>query len=219
MPSKFDVTQFVESDVPTTPTASAFAAPVNRPPTRAELDAKVGDAQARLAELKRAQDELERERAALEEARRRQNEFQTGHAEMQQHLTRGLGLLEEAEFAARRDAEQLAKTVLGLRDALTKVQSITPEAWNRDNWSVELTRALTTLENARMEWNSARLKWSVLGDTPPAPTDGTTPAAPLAAGLPGAPQDFWQLCKLGLALTWPIVLVGGAILAVLLLRR
>ena len=217
MPSKFDASQFVESDVPTTPSAAAFATPVNRPPTRAELDAKVGDAQARLAELKRAQEELERERAGLEEARRRQNEFQTGREEMAHHLTRGLGLLDEAEFAARRDAEQMAKSIAGLRDALAKVQAINQEAWNRDNWNVELTRALTTIENARMEWNTARLKWPALGDNLPAPATGAS--ASIAAGLPTVPQDFWQLCRTGLALTWPLVLVGGAILIVLLLRR
>lgn len=218
MSSKLDASQFVEGEVPTTPSASAFAAPVNRPPTRAELDAKVGDAQARLADLKRAQDELERERAALEEARRRQNEFTTGREEMQHHLTRGLALLEEAEFTARRDAEQMARTISGMRDALGKVQAISQESWTRDNWNVELTRALTTLENARMEWNAARLKWPSLADDPPATTANPATAAPSAPGLPAAPQDFWQLCKTGLALTWPLVLVGGAILAVLLLQ-
>ena len=73
------------------------------------MDRKVVEAQQKLAELKRAQEELERERAGLEELRRRQTEFQTGRQEIIQHLMRGLGLLEEAEFAARRDAEQMVE--------------------------------------------------------------------------------------------------------------
>src|SRR5213594_1949776 len=82
---------------------------VNRPPTREELDSRVGETQQRLMELKRMQEDLERERATLEEARRRRSEFQTGREEVLQNLTRGLGLLEEAEFNSRRDAEQLTR--------------------------------------------------------------------------------------------------------------
>jgi hypothetical protein len=36
------------------------------------------------------------------------------------NLTRGLGLLEEAEFNTRRDAEQMVKTIGDFRDALEK---------------------------------------------------------------------------------------------------
>src|SRR5207247_5102279 len=130
------------------------------------VDLKVTEAQQKLTELKRAQEELERERASLEELRRRQAELQTGRQEMIHNLTRGLGLLEEAEFTARRDAEQMAKAIGDLRDALTKVEAIHEETWTKDNFNVELTRALTAIENARMEWNGARLKFSVLSGAP-----------------------------------------------------
>jgi len=86
---------------------------------------------------------------------------------------------------------------------------------------VELTRALTTLENARMEWNGARLKFPLLS--------GSTPesAAPGASVLPPAPSlfathSFGELCRLGFALTWPVAFVGVLVLAALvalLLRR
>ena len=169
-----------------------------------------------LARLKRAQEELERERASLEELRRRQAEFQTGRDEMLQNLTRGIGLLQEAEFTARRDAEQLARTLADFSDALNKVQSLSEQQWTKDDYNVELTRALTTLENARMEWNSARLKFAVLNGPNPgeiAPPSGTRPAEMLAS------QSLPQLFKLGLALTWPLVLLGLAIFLTLFLRR
>src|SRR5207247_7807555 len=136
--------------------AASSAGGAGRPPTREELGSRVTETQQRLMELKRAQEELERERAALEEARRRRTEFQTGREEMLQSLTRGVGFLEEAEFNARRDAEQLAKTLGALREALTKVQTIHEETWTQENYNVDLTRALTVLDNARMEWNAAR---------------------------------------------------------------
>src|SRR5687768_276188 len=106
MASHYDPSDFVDSDFednrkgPFSGTVTASApSDSNRPPTREELDGKVSEAQIRLAELKRAQEDLERERANLEETRRRQIEFQTGRDEMSQALVRGLGLLEEAEFS------------------------------------------------------------------------------------------------------------------------
>src|SRR5690348_6566608 len=109
MPTEFDASDFVDSDFQPSRKAtytSTMTAPRDdseRPPTREEVDSRVSETHSKLAELKRAQEELERERANLEELRRRQVEFQTGRDEMLQNLTRGLGLLEESEFAARRD--------------------------------------------------------------------------------------------------------------------
>jgi hypothetical protein len=232
MSAPLDDTDFVDHDMELgqkarmqpapmgTPGASAVA---GRPPTRDELESRVNEAQTRIAELRRAQEELERERAALDEARRRRQEFETGRAEMLDHLTRGIGLLEKAEFEARRDAEQMTKTLGGFREALSLVQGIAESAWTQENWKGELTKALTTIENARMEWNSARLKWTVL--------DGASASAESGAKKFGGPTtggSIWaegrsltDLCKLGLALTWPLALsvlvVGGLFL--LLWRR
>jgi hypothetical protein len=209
MAGPHDSSEFIDTDF--SATKSSFGAP-----TRDETDRKVVEAQQKLVELKRAQEELERERAGLEELRRRQTEFHTGREEIVQNLTRGLGLLEEAEFAARRDAEQMVKTLADFRAALDKVQAIHDETWTKENFQMELTRALTTIENARMEWNSARLKISALaGETKRAaePLDKNRTTSP-AAGL--ADLSFAQLCKIGLAMTWPLLLALLAALGVFL---
>ena len=223
MAAEYDTTEFVDTDFQTQKSPFANPAPSGDPlraPTREEVDRKVVEAQQKLAELKRAQEGLERERAALEELRRRQNEFQTGRQEMVHSLTRGLGLLEEAEFNARRDAEQMVKTVADFRDALDKLQAIHDEAWNKETFSIELTRALTTIENARMEWNAARLKFPILSGEIPA--DAEAENAPAPAASPFTTHNFGELCKFGLALTWPLALVTlaalGLMLAVLLRR-
>src|SRR5213595_3250940 len=216
MASEFDETDFVDGDFHT-PRKSPFASSTGgagRPPTREELDSRVSETQQRLLELKRAQEELERERAALEEARRRRTEFQTGREEILQSLTRGVGFLEEAEFNARRDAEQMARTLGELREALTKVQTIHEETWTQENYNVEVTRALTVIDNGRMEWNAARLKWPLLSG-PAAPEENPAPAAN-TTGPSLESLDFFQLCKLGLAFTWPLVLVTLAALGVLI---
>ena len=221
MASDYDATEFVDTDFQAQKSPSGASAPNDpfRAPTRDEVDRKVVEAQQKLAELKHAQEDLERERAALEELRRRQTEFQTGRQEMIHHLTRGLGLLEEAEFNARRDAEQMVKTVADFRDALDKIQAIHDDTWTKDNFSIELTRGLTTIENARMEWNAARLKFSVLdGEAKEAAGPGEAPAPAVS---PFASMSFGELCRFGLAMTWPLVLALAAlgVLVAVLMRR
>jgi hypothetical protein len=221
MSAQHDAGEFIDSDFQATrPSASpmppAGAAPSNRPPTREEIEALVSEKQIKLAELKRAQEALERERAGLEELRRRQVEFQTGREEMLQHLTRGIGLLEEAELNARRDTECMARTLAEFREAVQKVKSINEQTWTSENHSVELTSAATTIENARMEWNAARLKFPLLAGAP-----ASAPAPSAEARRPVFPPetDLAQLCKIGLALSWPLVLLLAGIFAVLLWRH
>ena len=185
MSSKFDPADFVDDDFQarkTAHSASTTGVVALRAPSRDEVDSKVVEAQQKLAELKRAQEDLERERASLEETRRRQMEFQTGRQEMVQNLTRGLGLLEEAEFAARRDAEQM-------------------------------TRALTAIENARMEWNGARLKFPILSGQKKE-HNSENGAAPAPVPSPLHERSFGQLCKMGLAFTWPLAVIGLVALGV-----
>jgi chromosome segregation ATPase len=221
MSSDFDPADFVDSDfqaqklhhAAALSTATPGASP--RAPTREEVDSKVTEAQQKLTELKRAQEELERERASLEETRRRQMEFQTGRQEIVHDLTRGLGLLEEAEFTARRDAEQMAKVLTDFRDALSKIESVHEETWTKDNFNVELTRALTAIENARMEWNAARLKFPVLsGQNPGMKQAATIEKTPKQSPL--GSHSFGELCKFGLALTWPLAIVALAALITLI---
>jgi len=208
MAGPHDSSEFIDTEF------TAHKAPYAAP-TRDDTDRRVVEAQQKLVELKRAQEELERERAGLEELRRRQTEFQTGRQEIFQQLTRGVGLLEEAEFAARRDAEQMAKTLADFRDALAKVQAIREEAWTKESFQMELTRALTTVENARMEWNSARLKIPALaGET--RTTVAGAPAGPASAAPLPFELDFGRCCRLGLAFTWPLLLAALGILGALI---
>ena len=215
MAAEYDSTEFVDTDFQThkSPFAAATSAtdPL-RAPTRDEVDRKVVEAQQKLAELKRAQENLERERSSLEELRRRQSEFQTGRQEMIHNLTRGLGLLEEAEFNTRREAEQMVKTIADFRDALTKIEAVRDETWTKENFSTELTRALTAIENARMEWNTARLKLPAL--SPEALKKTEVETAPQTTSSPLTGLSFGELCKIGLAMTWPLVLVALGALGV-----
>lgn len=222
MATGFDASEFVDREFEAAQTSfrgattmNATTDDANRAPTRDEVDSKVGDVQSKLAELKRAQAALEQERGALEETRRRQTEFTTGRHEVIHNLTRGIGLLEEAEFGARRDAEQMARTLGEMREALNKVQAINDQAWTKDDFQIELTRANTAIEGARMEWNGARLKWPVLS---PENLQRAEAKETAKTQVPLAERSFMELCRFGLALTWPLLIGIIALIVVLLLR-
>jgi len=209
----FDGTDFVDADYSSPKTA----APGGRAPSREELDAQLTGTQQQLAKLREAQEQLERARAAVEEMRRRRAEFAVGRTEMVQSLTRGVGVLQKGEHDARQTAEQMSKSLVGMREALANVEKLNEQAWSADNWEQELTRALTTIENARMEYSTARLAWPLLDGR--GSGAGATPeieAEPSLASLP-----LGKLCRLGLALTWPVALVAllGLIVVVFLLVK
>jgi len=220
----YDDTEFVDRDFPSPhPT---MASTTNRPsgagsgraPTREDLDAEVTATQHQLAKLREAQEQLERARSELEEMRRRRADFQNGRTDLRDQLTRGIGFLEKAEFEARRDAEQMTRSLDGLRTALGQIESLQEETWTDTSWGQELSRGLTIIDNARMELNSARLKWPVV-DGFHAEQQGPT-GGPSTQGLADLPLK--ALLRLGLALTWPLLVLGGAavvVLAVALLRR
>jgi hypothetical protein len=72
-----------------------------------------------------------------------------------------------------------------------------------------------------MEWNSARLKLTALeGES--AQKKSETESAPQPAVSPFANLSFGELCKIGFAMTWPL-LVGAlgalGIFAAILLRH
>jgi len=67
MAAEYDATEFIDTDFEAhkSPVLATSSADPLRAPTREEVDRKVVEAQQKLAELKRAQEDLERERAAL----------------------------------------------------------------------------------------------------------------------------------------------------------
>lgn len=222
-----DGTDFVDTDLRTSGGSSprlATASPsmsggTGRAPTREELDSQLTATQQDLAKLREAQEQLERAKAAIEEMRRRRGEFHTGREEMLQNLLRGVALLEQAEMNLRRDALQMGRTLEGLRGALGNVQGLNEQTWTDTTWETELARALAAIENARMEWNQARLAWSVLEEGSAVAGQPTGSAAPvsLLTGLTTA-----QLVRLGLAFNWPVALLGLGVFAlavVLALKR
>jgi hypothetical protein len=116
-------------------------------------------------------------------------------------------VLEKSELDARRLAEQVARSLEGLRSAAAHIEPLSEESWTAETWEQELSRGLAVVENARMELNSARLKWPQLEGRLAEEDQGTASPVSRLTELP-----LTQLCRIGFALTWPLAAV--ALLAV-----
>ena len=113
------------------------------------------------------------------------------------------------------DQVEMARTLGELREVMNKVQNINDQTWTKDDFQIELTRANTAIESARMEWNSARLKWAVLSPENLAAAEAKETAK---EPIPLADRSFMELCLFGLAITWPVLAGITALIVVLLLR-
>ena len=158
------------------------------------MEGRVSETQVKLAELKRAQEELERRTLANPrpapppEARvpdRARGNAATSHARHQSAPRR-------AGFTARRDAEQMGKAVGDLKDFLLNEKSRPrPRSIGRRKTSTSsfYSEAVTPVEHARMEWNSALLKFPVLSGQGMA-SAASKPAGTVSAAEPADGIEF-----------------------------
>ena len=115
----------------------------------------------------------------------------------------------------------MGRTLEAFKEALGKIEAIREETWTDENWNLELTRALTTLDNARMEWNSARLKFKVLdGPVGGGGVDGAVAGGLGASNFAGLNRQ--QLMTFGLAIALPVAValfLGLVVLGLMLRHR
>ena len=209
---------------------SAYPAPVNTPaaasraPSREEVDTKFGETQQKLAELKRAQEELERERAGLEEIRRRQLEFQNGRQETIQNLTRGIGFVDRGGvcLAAGRGANGRNRSPI-CRWCCAKVEATNEQALDKGEFRGGIDARLDRgAENARMEWRCGPTEiYGVVGRV--AARRGAGRQAGVQPGLKTqlADQRFGPALQTRTgAFTWPLAAVALLVgLLMIFLRR
>ncbi len=221
-------TEFHDDDLPpvapfvvsSTPAASGTTRGVvaGQVPTPEQLSAEVTDRSQQLVALRERQAQVERAKSELEELQRRRAEYDHGRGEVRDRVTHSITLLEQAEVTARREVEQLGKSLLGLREVAGAVQKLSDKAWSGENWNQDLSRDLAVIENARNELNSARQKWPILDGS--AANGTAVGGTKVKVGFEGLP--FLKLAQLGLALTWPLVVVAllaAGLFATLLLKK
>src|SRR4030095_12584982 len=120
------------------------------------LDSQVQKAQEQLLQLKRQQEQIEKQKRELEELSRRQEELERGRAEMSDKLTRSLVILEREAYDSQKKLEQLRVTHESFTQHLQHIEGIDPKVWNPTDLHKELSRALSTVDDARAEFSQQR---------------------------------------------------------------
>ena len=167
------------------------------------LDSQVQKAQEQLLQLKRQQEQIEKQKRELEELSRRQEELERGRAEMTDKLTRSLVVLEREAYDTQRKLEQVRATRESFGEHLQHLEAIDPKSWNPAELHKELSRALSTVDDARAEFSQQRSRLQATagnesGELPEVTTDG----------MPGGGKSFGYWMQIGLALTLPLIIFG-----------
>src|SRR5881628_742912 len=127
------------------------------------LDSQVQKAQEQLLQLKRQQEQIEKQKRELEELSRRQEELERGRLEMTDKLTRSLVVLEREGYDAQKRLEQLRAMRESFAQHLKLIEAIDPKNWNPADLHKELSRALSTVDDARTEYNEHRSRLQAAG--------------------------------------------------------
>src|SRR5881296_1960540 len=174
------------------------------------LESQVQKAQEQLLQLKRQQEQIEKQKRELEELSRRQEELDRGRAEMTDKLTRSLVVLEREAYNAQKRLEQLRTTRESFGQHLELIEAIDPKSWNPSDLHKELSRALSTVDEARTVYNEQRSRLQAAGGNE---GDASLPDVVTDAYESNGGRSFSQWFQIGVALTLPLIIFGAIALA------
>jgi chromosome segregation ATPase len=179
-----------------------------------QIDSQVQKAQEQLLQLKRQQEQIEKQKRELEELGRRQEELDRGRAEMTDKLTRSLVVLEREAYDAQKKMEQLRATRESFGQHLELLESIDPKTWNPSDLNKELSRALSTVDDARTEYSQqrSRLQANSNEEHREVPLPETTSGYEVASPA----NSFGHWLQIGLAFTLPLIIFGIIALVIFL---
>jgi hypothetical protein len=174
------------------------------------LDSQVQKAQEQLIQLKRQQEQIEKQKRELEELSRRQEELEHGRGEMADKLTRSLVVLEREAYNAQSRLEQIRAARETFGQHLELIEAIDPKSWNPSDLHKELSRALSTVDEARTVYNEQRSRLQAGGGNE---GDASLPEAVTDAYERHDGRSFFQWFQIGIALTLPLIIFGAIALA------
>lgn len=173
-------------------------------PTSEELHDQVDKAQAALAELKRKSEQLERDKQRLEELSRRQDQLQAGREEMVDKLTRALVTVQRETQETEKRLDQLHSIHESFTGHLRTMEGINPKSWVGLDLSKELSKAISSVDDARTEYNRSIAK---LGTDVPEPAHPHGVAAEYEEYETGDKGFLYWLIA-GFAFTLPLQAIG-----------
>src|SRR2546430_8136970 len=168
------------------------------------LDSQVQKAQDQLLQLKRQQEQIEKQKRELEELSRKQEELERGRAEMSDKLTRSLVVVEREAYDAQKRLEQLRAMRESFGQHLELIEAIDPKSWNPADLHKELSRALSTVEGARVEFSQQRSRLQAT-DTA---GEGDPALAEVEPVFSSGGRSILQWMKIGFAFSLPLIVFG-----------
>ena len=174
-----------------------------------ELGDKVQQVRAELESLKQKQEEIEREKARLEELKRRQDSLEQGRTEMLDKLTRALVVVQREIEESQKRVEQMHTIYNSFTQHLQHIESINARGWLPQDLPRELSKALSSVEDARAEYIKAHAKLSV--DTS---GEVSLPSQDMDYQLAEEERGFNYWLKSGFAFTLPIQVIAVVALLV-----
>jgi vacuolar-type H+-ATPase subunit I/STV1 len=173
-----------------------------------EMSSQVATAIQEIERLRMRQEELEREKNALEELTRKQDQYERDKMDIIEKLERTVVVMEKEESQAARMVELLSESRSRFKNTLTEIRAIDEDAWTDQNFNEELNKSAALIENARMDYKKSLAKieaasWHTMSN------EGAK-----AAGLDdaafggGGEKEFGYWVKIGFAVSLPLVLAG-----------
>ncbi len=178
------------------------------------VDAKVKEAQERLANLRHEAEEIERQKEHLEALQVKQERFVVGKRDLTDKLARSVTTLDRELYDAQKLVEELSITKDSFNRHLDILRGLQVEKWQRHQMDEELDNALSAVEEAGNEYakGTRRVAAARPGDSPPILIDDTR--ASTANSFAEDDAGIWF--RRGFAFTLP--LIGTIILALVLAK-
>lgn len=168
-----------------------------------ELGDKVQQVRAELESLKQKQEEIEREKARLEELKRRQDSLEQGRSDMLDKLTRALVVVQRETEESQKRVEQMHAIYASFSQHLRQLEDINARSWSPQDLPRELSKAISSVEDARAEYIKSQAKLSV--DT----SSEMTPSSMMEGDYPVEDErSFVYWLRSGFAFTLPIQIIA-----------
>lgn len=179
------------------------------------VDAKVKEAQERLANLRHEAEEIERQKEHLEILQVKQERFVTGKRDLTDKLARAVTTLDRELYDAQKLVEELSITKESFNRHLEVLRGLQPEKWHREQVDAELDHALAAVEDAGNDYakGTRRVAAARPNEAAPIMIDETRPSSSAATF---ADDDAGTWFRRGLAFTLPLI---GTILVTLVLAK
>ena len=177
--------------------------------TLEDLSQELQEQQEKLLELKRQQEEIERRKRELEELNKKRVELSIGQKSMREKLTRAIAILENAEYDARKEIEQIQMTRQAFAEHLSTLDEIDPSKWSPDTMDDQLTRGLSQVDHARAVYTQARARIDALSgkDIEDADAGQGDNGEEGSDSTESDTVSFFELLRRGFALTLPLLIV------------